>query len=92
METDNGQHPFIKCCLELGLIEFLTDYMKMYSTPEMIQFACDVFNFLTDHVDDLYDRLQRNDTITVLNDLKRELPDIQQLVVKMSWKFNIPFY
>ena len=88
-ENDQGENPYITCCLELGLLDYLTDYIKIHMTDQMIFITCDILSFLLDHDDHLFQRLQRLNTIQLLNDLKNQYSPIDSLLKKISWKFQI---
>ncbi|EKE40740.1 hypothetical protein ENUP19_0203G0041 [Entamoeba nuttalli] len=83
---NNGSHPFIKCCLELGILEYLIDYLKDNQTNEFIMLCCDILKFLFDTVPDLYQRLKRINAIELLTDLAPQHIQIRYLLDQIQWR------
>lgn len=68
MSENNGAYPFIHCCLELGFLDYLFDYFKVFQTVKYFELAISILEFLLNTVPDFVKMIQRIGGLDVLND------------------------
>ncbi|ELP92791.1 hypothetical protein EIN_372130 [Entamoeba invadens IP1] len=78
------KRPFVQCCVELGIIDYIFDFLKVMKSDRFVEVACDILNFLNDNVSDFPLRVQNIGGIDVLKDLSY-IYSVSVIIKKLNW-------